>query len=308
MAQTAPQAATDHGARPGAPVRVGVAGWLYDDWKRVLYPEPAPRGFDPLDYLAHYIDAVEINSSFYGPPSARTSTRWAERVRDRPAFRFTAKLWRRFTHEREQAWSTGDVDVVRAGLTPLAEAGRLGALLIQFPWSFKRNERSREWLGDLMTAFAEFPLVLEVRHASWNVPEFYASLATHDIGFVNIDQPLFRHSIKPSATATARIGYIRLHGRNYRDWFREGAGRDARYDYLYSAQELRDWVERIDDVAADPESREVYVITNNHFRGQAVANALMLRAMIDHRRIPAPPALFDTYHAALADFAERGDE
>lgn len=306
MAQALEAASTNRGSR--APIRVGVAGWLYDDWKGVLYPEPAPRGFDPLRYLAHYIDAVEINSSFYGPPAARTCVRWAERVRDRPGFRFTAKLWRRFTHERERAWSAEDVDVVRSGLTPLMEAGRLGALLIQFPWSFKRSEQSREWLGDVVAAFAEFPLVLEVRHASWNVPDFYASLASHDIGFVNIDQPVFRHSIKPSAAATARLGYVRLHGRNYRDWFREAAGRDARYDYMYTPEELRDWVERVDDVAADPGSREVYVITNNHFRGQAVANALMLRSMIDGHRIPAPPALFDAYHAALADFAERGDE
>lgn len=294
--------------RHPAPIRVGVAGWLYDDWKGVVYPEPAPRGFDPLGYVAHWVQAVEINSSFYGPPAERTAAKWVKRVADQPDFRFTAKLWKRFTHERDTAWSAHDVALVTSGLRPLLEAGRLGALLAQFPWSFKRTDENREWIADLIEAFRDFPLVLEVRHASWNTPEFYRSLAEHDAGFVNIDQPMFRHSMGPSATRTGRVGYVRLHGRNYADWFREGAGRDARYDYLYSADELRDWSDRARQIADDPDTREVFVITNNHFHGKELANALMLRAMLEGHKIPAPPSLYDNFRDVLGAFAEREDE
>ena len=203
-----------------------------------------------------------------------------------PRFRFTAKLWQRFTHQRDEAWTRPEVEQVRDGLAPLREADRLGCVLIQFPWSFKREPASREWLDDLLRTFADFPLAVEVRHGSWNVPEFYAGLRERDVGAVNIDQPVFRHSIKPGTEVTAPVGYVRLHGRNYENWFRENAESHERYDYLYTRDELDDWLDRIHQVAE--RARETYVITNNHFRGQAPANALMLRQLHgDRPEIPA---------------------
>ena len=103
-------------------------------------------------------------------------------------------------------------------------AGKLGALLLQFPWSFRRTEANQQWLDDVARVFDEFPLVVEVRHASWAVPEFYGELAEQGLGFVNIDQPLFCHSVKPSATTTSPVGYVRIHGRNYHEWFRKRSG------------------------------------------------------------------------------------
>ncbi|MGH7483903.1 MAG: DUF72 domain-containing protein [Longimicrobiales bacterium] len=288
--------------RPGR-IRVGVAGWSYPDWHGPVYPKRKPRRFDPLAYLARYVQTIEINNTFYRPAEPAVAAKWVERIADVPDFRFTAKLWRRFTHERDEAWGRDDVEIVRAGLAPIAAAGRLGALLAQFPWSFRRTTGNREWLGDLADAFADLPLVFEVRHASWNVPDFYAELADRGIGFVNLDQPMFRNSIPPSSTSTGVVGYIRLHGRNYADWFREGAGRDARYDYLYTADELEGWAERVREVAADPRSGEVYAIANNHFEGQAVANALMLRAMLEGKPAPSPPQLQLTYAGALEGYA-----
>ncbi len=287
-----------------------MAGWSYADWKGVLYPQPAPRGFDPLAYLARYVDAIEINSTFYRPPKRTTAEKWVRRVETHPAFCFTAKLWRRFTHERGSAWTKKEARDTKAGLRPLLRSRRLGALLLQFPWSFRRTEENREWLGDVANEFAEFPLVLEVRHASWNVPELYASLADQGIGFVNIDQPLFRNSIKPSATATSRIGYVRLHGRNYKDWFRKGAGRDARYDYLYPPDELQDWVDRAEEVAQDPETGEVFVVANNHYKAQAVVNAIQAKSMATGAKQPAPAPLLDSYPDALAAYTteEESDE
>jgi uncharacterized protein YecE (DUF72 family) len=269
-------------------IRFGVAGWDYDDWWGPVYPadRKGKRSFDPLAYLARYFDTIEINSTFYRPPSERSAATWARRVAQNPRFRFTAKLYQRFTHQRDTAWTTDEVDEVRRGFVPLLEAGRLGCLLVQFPWSFKRDDASREWLGDLVGAFREFPLAVEVRHSSWNVPEFYASLRERAIGAVNIDQPVFGHSIGPGAEVTASVGYVRLHGRNYENWFRDAAESHERYDYLYAKDELDGWLDRIHEVAR--QAQETYVIANNHYRGQAPTNALMLRAMAGEK--PAVPA------------------
>jgi uncharacterized protein YecE (DUF72 family) len=169
-------------------------------------------------------------------------------------------------------------------------------VLLQFPWSFKRDDASREWLDDLVTAFHEFPLTVEVRHSSWNVPEFYAGLRERGIGAVNIDQPVFRHSIKPGAEVTSRVGYVRLHGRNYGNWFRDSAESHERYDYLYDRTELKEWLDRIHEVAE--RAQETYVITNNHYRGQAPANALMLEKM-SGREPEIPPGLAGAFRGAF---------
>ena len=225
-------------------VRVGVAGWDYQDWKGVVYPHPRPKGFDPLRYLAGYLDLIEINSTFYRPPTAEVAKRWIARVSDVERFRFSAKLYRRFTHERGSAWTRADVKEARAGLDVMLGSGRLNAVLVQFPWSFRNDEAGQHWLTDVYATFGDYPLVVEVRHESWNTPEFLEWLADAGVGFVNVDQPLFKRSIRPSSHVTAAVGYVRVHGRNYQDWFRKGAGGDARYDYLYGADELKPWVKR----------------------------------------------------------------
>ena len=281
-------------------IRIGPAGWSYKDWAGPVYPVPKPRGFDPLEYLSRYFDTIEINSTFYRPAARSTADEWIRRVAHNSDFRFTAKLWNRFTHARDTAFSPADVEAVNEGIGPLFDAGQLGALLLQFPWSFKRTDESRQWLDDVTRAFRRYPLVLEVRHESWNVPGFYRELAERGIGFVNIDQPHFHHSIKPSATATASVGYVRLHGRNYADWFREGAGVEERYDYLYSADELDPWVERAKDVGAA--TIETFIITNNHFQGQAIANAVMLKAKIDGAPVVAPPPVVAAFPDQLEAF------
>jgi len=284
-------------------LRFGPAGWMYKDWEGTVYPRPKPPSFDQLRYISGFFDAVEINSSFYGPPLATTSSSWVRRVEQNRKFRFTAKLWKRFTHEREKAWTTAEVDQVRSGFDVLMESGRLGAVLLQFPWSFRHTEPNREWLGDVVRTFDLYPLVVEVRHRSWLVPEFLRSLEEEGVGFVNIDQPLYHDSIGPTAHVTSLVGYIRVHGRNYKDWFREKAPVEQRYNYLYSADELTPWADRAREIASDPTTREAYVITNNHYKGKAVANALMLKAMITEERATAPGAVYATYRALLKDFA-----
>ncbi len=284
-------------------IRIGPAGWTYKDWEGVVYPKPRPSGFDPLEMMASLFDTIEINSSFYAPMSARNAQAWLERTAFNRDFRFTAKLWRRFTHERDGVWTNEEVRQARAGLDVLHEAGRLGAVLVQFPWSFRNTEEDRDWVDAIASDFADFPLVLEVRHGSWNEPSFYTELAERGLGFVNIDQPMFRNSIAPSARATASVGYVRVHGRNYKDWFRKEAGAMERYDYLYSAQELQPWVERTKEIAQHPRVQDIYVVTNNHARGKGVANALMLESMLKGQPVQAPAALVREYPEALGPYA-----
>ena len=284
-------------------IRFGPAGWSYKDWEGIVYPHQKPKGFDALEFIAGFFDVVEVNSTFYHPARAAVAESWLQRTAHNPDFRFTAKLWRRFTHDRKAAWSADDVRQARAALDPMQEQGRLGAVLVQFPWSFRESEENREWLDDVVTTFAEFPLVLEVRHASWNTPEFFAELTERGVGFVNIDQPVFRDSIQPSARSTSPVGYVRVHGRNYQDWWRQGAAPHQRYDYLYSADELQPWAQRTRDVASQPPTQDVFVVTNNHYRGKGVVNALMLRSMVEGRSVAAPEPLFEHYGELLGAFS-----
>ncbi|WP_052518568.1 DUF72 domain-containing protein [Archangium violaceum] len=283
-------------------IRIGPAGWSYDDWAGVVYPKPKPRGFDPLAFLAGYFDALELNTSFYGPISRRNAELWVKRTELNRDFRFTAKLWKRFTHERDAVWTADDVRQTREGLDALHEAGKLGAVLMQFPWSFRNTEESRDWLDELVTTFSGWPLVLEVRHESWNVPDVFAELAERGVGFVNIDQPLFQDSLGPSARVTSSVGYVRVHGRNYRNWFRKTANARERYDYLYPAKELKPWAERTKEIAEHPRVGDVYVVTNNHVRGKGVANAMMLQTMLTGRKVHAPEALVREYRDTLGPY------
>jgi uncharacterized protein YecE (DUF72 family) len=273
-------------------IKIGPAGWSYKDWEGIVYPSKPGTKFDPLSYLARFFDTIEINSSFYRPPTPQTTVSWARRVAENPDFTFTAKLHQVFTHKRGQATSEDEKEF-REGMDPLAQEGKLGGLLLQFPWSFKNTAEERQYLFNLIDRFKDYPLVIEVRHASWNQPAIYESLEELGVGICNIDQPLFSKSIRPSAVRTSSIGYIRLHGRNYENWFREKAPRDDRYNYLYSADELEPWVTRIKEVAS--ESKETYVITNNHFRGKAVVNALEIKAALQEKEVEAPPSLFFEY-------------
>ena len=280
-------------------IRIGPAGWSYKDWEGIVYPQRPGAKFDPLEYLARFFDTIEINSSFYRPFTVATAKSWAQRVASAKEFLFTAKLHRVFTHERGKA-STEDEKLVREGFDELASAQKLGAVLLQFPWSFKNTDEDRVYLAKLLDRFKDYPLVLEIRHSSWNNPQIYEWLQEAGVGICNIDQPLFTKSIKPAALTTSQIGYVRLHGRNYQDWFREKAPRDDRYNYLYSLEELEPWITRIKEVAK--KTRESYVITNNHFRGQAVVNALEIKASLTEDRVPAPAPLFQKY-PALKDSA-----
>lgn len=278
-------------------VRIGPAGWSYDDWKGVVYPPEVPRRVHPLAFLCQLFDVVEVNATFYRPMTARQSAAWLSHITGNPDFAFTAKLWERYTHARE-SWPL-ETERIRYldGLKPLADAGKLAALLVQFPWSFRRTPENRQWLARVLDAFAEWPLAVELRHASWDTEQLLAGLAARHVAFCNIDQPIFQDSIGPSEHVTAPFGYIRFHGRNRKDWFRDDAHRNDRYNYLYSENELEPWLERMRRMRN--RVKELLVITNNHYRGQAVVNALEIQATLGKTQVVLPQPLVTHYPQLL---------
>ena len=285
-------------------VRIGTAGWSYKDWDGIFYPSGMQRRKQhPLEYLARFFDTTEINTSFYGPLRPELAKLWCRKVEVvNKSFLFTAKLYRAFTHspmsltEPTSAASIRPTDEdeirTREGLDAIANEGRLGALLIQFPVSFKNTSLNREYLARLLRQFIEYPRVVEVRHSSWNDAETLASFTQENVGFCNIDQPVIGRSLAPTEHVTGTVGYVRLHGRNYEQWF-DSDNRNDRYNYLYSPQELSGWKEKIERVAKL--AQKTYVITNNHFESKAGVNALELKAMISGKHVLAPPTLIQKY-------------
>lgn len=285
-------------------ILIGPAGWSYADWRGRVFPENAGSKFDTLALVAKYFDVAEINSSFYYPPKPETARAWLQRTAHNPQFVFTAKLHKVFTHKRERL-KADDERAFRQGIDPLQEAGKLGALLIQFPWSFKNEPEERIYLERLIARFKDYPLVVELRHESWNSPRILQTLEDLDVGLCDIDQPQFANSIKPSAEVTSEIGYVRLHGRNYQNWFRAEANVLERYDYLYGTDELEPWTERIRQIA--DKAKQTFVITNNHARGQSLVNAFELLVRLEEKRVPGPSKLIETY-PRLSESVEADDE
>jgi len=305
MTGEAEQEAGNTGGADGGAERmwIGPAGWSYEDWKGIVYPSGSGSRFDPLEYLARYFDVVEINTSFYRPPPATWTRSWVRRVEEHPRFRFTAKLWRGFTHERDAAPSTKDIDAYREGIDPLAEEDRLLAVLAQFPWSFRNEPEERRWLAAVVDAFDGYPLVAEVRHASWDEPETLAWLRERGVGLAAIDQPLHDGSLGAVDRRTGPVAYYRFHGRNFESWFAEGRPSHERYNYLYDREELDPWVGRMKAAAADATVKAVVAITNNHYQGQAAVNALQLKAWTSGLLVAAPEPLLEAYPAELAGVA-----
>jgi len=285
-------------------LRIGTSGWHYPGgrgtWDGVFYPRPEdrPRGFDELRFYAERFNTVEINSTFYGQPRATVSLGWVRRTP--PGFEFSVKLFQKFTHPATATdrtpVSSADVDAFRGGIEPLAAAGKLGAVLAQFPSRFHDSPDARDYLTWLMRTFADYPLAVELRHRSWSdaAQDTEALLALHDAAWVQIDEPKFDSSVRQAwAPNTPRLMYARLHGRNAAEWWDHEDAED-RYNYLYSSDELAPIIGRLR--AARDQVRKLYLYLNNHFAAQAVANATMVREMLDEPvTARMPPELVDAY-------------
>lgn len=288
-------------------VRIGTSGWNYPSgkgtWNGLFYPKTRSKRagtdqFDELRFYAEHFDTVEVNTTFYGQPRAEVTRGWAERT---PAgFDFSLKLYQKFTHPkmfREAALRSApgsegplldllthvtqpDIDDFRFGIEPLASAGKVGALLAQFPPSFKDSPSAREYLGQLLRAFGDYPVAVELRHRSWSdaVADTVTLLNSFGAAWVQIDEPKFRFSIRqnylPNVTS---FYYMRLHGRNAAQWWKHDKSED-RYNYLYSAGELQEFSET--SKAAKELVKKSFLYTNNHFSSKSVVNAVMLKAQL----------------------------
>ena len=304
-------------------VRIGTSGWSYPSgkgkWNGLFYPATRSRRagtdrFDELRFYAEHFNTVEVNSTFYGQPRADVTSGWAERT---PAgFEFSLKLYQKFTHPkmfREAALKSApgsegalldllaqvtqsDLDEFRAGIDPLATAGKLGALLAQFPPSFKDTPHSRDYLSRLLGAFREYGVAVELRHRSWSdaFGETLSLLNTFNAAWVQIDEPKFTFSIRQNYLPNVEgFYYMRLHGRNVAQWWRHDRSED-RYNYLYSGGELKEFAETAG--AAKSLVKKTYLYTNNHFAAKSVVNAVMLKAQLGEPIEGAyPPALVETY-------------
>jgi uncharacterized protein YecE (DUF72 family) len=300
-------------ARGAGRIRVGTSGWSYPKgagaWDGVFYP-PRLADKDKLAFYAQYFDTVEINSSFYRPPSPYAARAWASKVPD--DFRFTAKLWQKFTHPRMFEKATGraavvdptDFEVFSEGLAPLAEAGKLGVLLAQFPTSFKPDAETLEYLEDLIRQLrgAKFPLAVELRHRDWTASEEAQPIRTfmerEGVAWVMIDEPRFKTSIRHVPLTTTSLAYFRFHGRNYQSWWRHAESED-RYNYLYTPGEQREIAQDVAEIAG--RTRETYAFYNNHYGAKAVVNAVQLQQLLDlpEAREPLPEALTEAYGEQL---------
>jgi uncharacterized protein YecE (DUF72 family) len=291
---------------------VGTAGFSYKDWEGVVYPaDLKKRKIHPLEYLAQFFDCCEINTSFYGHIRPNVGKSWCKKTAAvNPNFQFTAKLFQGFTHTPRATEppspflltvSPKEEGLAREGLDSIASEGRLGAVLVQFPMSFKNADDTRDYLFSLMRKFQQYPLVLEIRHESWNDAEILARLAEEGVGFCNIDQPRLGQSLRGTEHVTALVGYVRLHGRNYKEWF-QADNRNDRYNYLYKPNELEGWKEKITHITRRTE--KTYVIANNHFKGQAAVNALELKNLLSGTRVKAPRPLVEHYSEQLTGIAD----
>ncbi|NLV46264.1 MAG: DUF72 domain-containing protein [Candidatus Hydrogenedentes bacterium] len=273
-----------------ANIFIGPAGWSYADWKGIVYPGNC---LTPLAMLCRWVDLVEINVTFYRPLGVRFAASWLAQSESNPRFRFTAKAPSVLTHERGEKPDVTCASAFIESLKPLNARGKLGAVLLQFPWSYKRTPAARSYLARLADTLQEVPLCVEMRHDSWAVPDFFEGLRERGIAFCNIDQPGLNACIGPLAEVTAPFAYVRLHGRNANAWFKQDAGRDDRYNYLYSGEELAPWVSRIMDMKK--QVNDLYIVTNNHYQGKAVVNALELQASFGTLRPSLPETLLYAY-------------
>src|SRR5688572_9310044 len=253
-------------------VHVGTSGWSYPSgkgtWNGLFYPATRSKragtaGFDELRFYADHFDTVEVNTTFYGQPRAEVTAGWAARTP--AAFQFSLKLYQKFTHPkmfREAALKSApgsegtlldllaqvtqsDIDDFRSGIEPIARAGKLGALLAQFPASFKASETAREYLAQLLRLLSDYPVAIELRHRSWSdtFADTMQLLNAFQAAWVQIDEPKFKFSIRQNALPNITgFYYMRFHGRNAAQWWRHDT-RDDRYNYLYSNEELREFSE-----------------------------------------------------------------
>jgi uncharacterized protein YecE (DUF72 family) len=291
-------------------IKIGTCGYSYPGsapkgWYGVFYPPKRGRGFDELEYYARFFDVVEINSTFYRAPAPAMANAWAAKTPEH--FAFAVKVWQKFTHARKigadpgagQTWekpTDDDVREFKSGIAPLVAAKKLALLLFQYPAGFHHSEENLERLRWNLAAFSGYEKVVELRHRSWSLrqQEVQTLLAESGASWAIIDEPKFLDSVRQDFALAGDIFYLRMHGRNQQKWWSHAEPWE-RYDYLYTPQQIGTVKETVGQQAKRAAARGIYVFFNNHARGQAVANALMLKRELGQDIPLLPQHLVQSY-------------
>jgi len=274
-------------------IYIGTSGWSYPKGEGTWTGHFYPMGkVDELEYYSQFFNTVEINSSFYRPPNPGYVWNWVKKVPD--DFLFSVKLWQKFTHPRmyqdatgmEAAISVQDIDVFKRSIEPLARSGKLGAMLAQFPPSFRNDDIGKHILNAVIRTFGQYRLAIELRHRSWSDdPDTARLLQGHDVSWVQIDEPKFKSSIASDLPLTSDMAYFRFHGRNTEMWWKGDT--ETRYQYLYSPEEVDELVDRVK--GAVEKAKLTFAFFNNHWRGYAPRNAadMIKRLELPIQDVPA---------------------
>lgn len=302
-------------------VLTGTASWTDDtllqtDW----YPAGASTAEDRLRYYASIFPLVEVDSTYYSLPAERTAVLWADRTPDH--FTFDIKAFRLFTghptpinalpkrvREELPGALRGKTNVYskdlpgpvvdeiwgmyRSALMPLHSSGKLGAVFLQFPKWFLYGRDSLERIARAREHLPDYRLAVEFRQPSWmsdkNRDSTLAFLREHRIAYTSVDEPQGTSaSVPPVAVATTDLAVVRFHGRRQETWDKRNVGVEERFKYLYSDDELAEWVPKIQELAS--ETREVHALMNNCYADYGVRNAQQLGLLLQQAAIPPAEA------------------
>ncbi len=273
----------------GNKIYVGIAGWSYKDWEGIVYPSSS---IDKLQYVSQYTDCIEINSTFYRPPEQKNSASWHRRTQNRENFFFTAKLHRNITHEGKLEKSM--IKQFKHGFEPLLKEDKLKNILIQFRYDFAASDHNKQYFKKIIESLRDtFELITEVHHISWQSEENLKFLKDLNVTVCNLDYPVAKNSFNRPYINIGKTGYIRLHGRNYKTWFDKDSGRDETYNYYYPQDELKGILEIARKLVH--EFKTYTIITNNHYKGAALANALELKHLLTNSNLDIPDMLIKKY-------------
>lgn len=265
-------------------LHVGTAGYSYPDWVGRLYP-PGTTAHGMLPFYARRFAAVEINSSFYRPPTPAQVEKLAARTP--PGFGFTLKVPQSVSHGRDPA----DLPAFTLAADRLHSLGRLLGLLVQVPESFHNTAPNRDWLKQVADALRPHRAAVEFRHRSWDMPELGDWAAENGVDVVSVSVPAIPSLFPPGLRVTNRRVYARLHSQNAANWYRGGKDR---YDYDYPDAVLRKWAGALGAAAASGQADSGLVFFNNCVSGQAIENARRLIAVLKADapavRVIDPPA------------------
>ena len=250
-------------------ILIGTSGFYYDDWKINFYPRDLAKQ-NYLEYYAENFSILELNFSYYRLPVASQSKQMIDRTSGK--LKFVIKTHRHITHEISGDSISTTLPLFLKGISPFMEEDVLGSVLLQFPQSFHYTSGNRLYLKSLIEALSPVPLSVEFRQKDWLKKSVYETLTELGTGFVCVDEPSLPSLIPPVTVNTSDTGYIRFHGRNKKSWY--GTDSRTRYDYLYTEDELKEWIPKIRKLAG--KTKEVFVFFNNHAGAQAVTNARML--------------------------------